>query len=313
MKSTATTIDDMLKVTPAVSFFKSNLADEQHKDPEVKHMLEYLESYVLLEDQKEAHSIVTMAPLFCILYSRHKNMKRVLVSRSLRNLVMDKNHSDPCSGHFTGNKLYNMLVRHWYWKGMYEDIMSFCRNCPQCVFVSGSGRHVKPQLHLIFVNRPFQVLGVDMDLPTTERGNKHVVLFQDYFSKLPLVYPVSNQKTVILVAILTKEVIPLFGVPEALLLDRGTNLLSQLVSDVCSRLGTVKLNTTAYHPECDGMIEHFNGTLKAMLREHVSRFGMQWDQYMSGVLWAYGNTPHDTTGEKPSYLLFWIDLRSPTK
>jgi len=53
--------------------------------------------------------------------------------------------------------------------------------------------------------------------------------------------------------------------------------------------------------------------LKATLCKHVSRFGTQWDKYLSGILWAYRNTPHDTTGEKPSYLLFGIDLRSSTE
>ena len=151
-------------MTPAVSSSKCNLVDEQRKDPEVKHMLEYLEFVVLPEDQKEVHSIVTMAPSFCILDKvlyfidgRRENMKRVVVPRSLRNLVMAENHSGPCASHFADYKLYKLLVRHWYWKGMYKDIMSFCCNCPQCVSVSGSGRHVKPPLHPIPVNTPFQV------------------------------------------------------------------------------------------------------------------------------------------------------------
>jgi len=29
------------------------------------------------------------------------------------------------------------------------------------------------------------------------------------------------------------------------------------------------------------------------------------------MLWAYRNIPHDTTGEKPSFLLFDIDCRTP--
>ena len=70
-----------------------------------------------------------------------------------------------------------------------------------------------------------------MDLPITEDGNKHVVVFQDYFTKWPMVYPVPDQKTTRLVELLTKEIIPFFGVPEALLSDRGTNLLSHLITD----------------------------------------------------------------------------------
>ena len=106
--------------------------------------------------------------------------------------------------------------------------------------------------------------------------------------------------------LLVEEVVPVIGVPEALLSDRGTNLLSHLMRDVCELLGVAKLNTTAYHPQCNGLVERFNRTLKMMLRKHVDKFG-------PGVLWAYRNTPHDSTGEKPSFLLFGVDCRSPTE
>ena len=66
VKYAATTISDMLEAAPAARS-KCNLEDEQCTDPEVKHMLDYLESDVLPEDQKEAHSIVTQAPSFCVL------------------------------------------------------------------------------------------------------------------------------------------------------------------------------------------------------------------------------------------------------
>ena len=83
--------------------------------------------------------------------------------------------------------------------------------------------------------------------------------------------------------------------------------------DVCKLLGIKKLNTTAYHPQCVGMVERFNRTLKSMIHKYVTQFGKQWDQYLPGLLWAYRNTPHESTGEKPSYLLFGMDCRSPTE
>lgn len=90
-----------------------------------------------------------------------------------------------------------------------------------------------------------------MDLPKTRAGNKHVVVFQDFLSKWPLVFPAPNQKAIRLARLLVEEVVPMFGVPEALLWNRGTNLLSYLMEDVCKLLGIRKLNTTAYHPQCD--------------------------------------------------------------
>ena len=197
---------------------------------------------------------------------------------------------------------------------MYTEALAYCKNCPECAIATGTGRIHKPPLCPIPVRRPFQIWGVDiMDLPKTEQGNRHVVVFQDLFTKWPMVYPVPDQKTIRIARLLTEEIVPFFGVPEALLSDRGTNLLSHLMTDVCKYLGVKKLNTTAYHPQCDGTIERFNRTLKSMLRKHAARFGLQWDKFLPGVLWAYRNTPHSSTGERPSFLLFGVDCRSPTE
>ena len=109
-----------------------------------------------------------------------------------------------------------------------------------------------------------------------------------------------------IVDILVKEIVPVCGVAEALLSDRGTNLLSYLMKDISRLLGIKKLNTTAYHPQCDGLTERFSRTLKTMLRKHADwlQYGTQWDQYLHGVLWAYHNTSHKLTAEKPSFLLY---------
>ena len=123
-----------------------------------------------------------------------------------------------------------------------------------------------------------------MDLPITESGNKHVVVFQDMFTKWPLVFPVPDQRAERIARLLCEEVVPLFGVPEALLSDRGSNLLSSLMLDVCKLLGIDKLNTTSYHPQCDGMVERFNRTLKTMLRKRAAQFGNQWDRHLPGLL-----------------------------
>jgi len=117
----------------------------------------------------------------------------------------------------------------------------------------------------------------------------------------------------ILAKLLAEEVIPVFGVPEALLSDRGANLLSHLMLDLCQLLGICKLNTPAYHPQSDGMVERFTRTLKTMIRKHVDQFGSQWDKYIPGLLWAYRNTPHESTSEIHSFLLFGFDCHSPTE
>ena len=81
------------------------------------------------------------------------------------------------------------------------------------------------------------------------------------------------------------------------------------MKDICELLGIKKLNTTAHHPECDGAVEHFNHTLKSMLREQAATHGII--TYME--TFGFIVTPHTSTGEKPSYLLFGLDFHSPTE
>lgn len=162
------------------------------------------------------------------------------------------------------------------------------------------------------VQRPFQIVRVDvMELPLNKLGNKYVLVFQDHLTMWPMVYPMPDQKLDRNARILTQEeVFPFFRVPEALLSDRGTHLLSHLMLDVCKLLGITKLNTTAYHPQCNTVIEQLNQILKNLLRKHTARFGPQWDHHLPAVLWAYRNSPDESTGEKPSFLLLGVDLCS---
>ena len=63
-----------------------------------------------------------------------------------------------------------------------------------------------------------------MELPLTEQGHHYVLVFQDFLSKWPFIFLMLDQKSIQIVLILVQEVVPLFGVPEALLYDCDMNL-----------------------------------------------------------------------------------------
>ena len=107
---------------------------------------------------------------------------------------MKEAHSGPLSGHFSGTRLYNVLAQVWWWEGMYKDAVNHSKSCPDCAIVVGGGRPGRPLLQPIPVQRVFQIVGVDvMDLPKTERGSKHVLVFQDFLSKWPMVFPIPDE------------------------------------------------------------------------------------------------------------------------
>jgi len=207
-----------------------SFAEEQRKDPGVAVIIKFLEENELAQRDQDAHKVAAQALRFelidGILYyvdTRPREQKRAVVPRQLCGQILKENHNGHMPGHFSGPRLYNTLAKRWWWQGMYSDCVSYCKKCPQCVVVGGTGRTIRPPLKPIPVQRAFQILGVDvMDLPKTEMGNYHVVVFQDFLTKWPLVFPVSDQKATTLAKLLAEEVIPVFGVPEALLSDRGT-------------------------------------------------------------------------------------------
>lgn len=51
----------------------------------------------------------------------------------------------------------------------------------------------------------------------------------------------------------------------------------------------------------------------AVRSEIAKQTATQWDHFMPSVWWAYCNTPHKTTGEKPSALLFGYDCQTPSE
>jgi len=169
---------------------------------------------------------------------------------------MEENHSGPMAGHFSGAKLYKCLVRHWWWPGMYTDVVNHCASCPQCAIVNGTGRVNRPPLQPISVQRPFQIIGVDiMDLLLTTSGNCHIVVFQDFLTMWPLAFPVPDQKAIRLVKLCNTMV----WSPGGIALRQGYQLT--ITCHVGCLQETGGANTTAYHPQCNEMVERFNRTL----------------------------------------------------
>lgn len=68
---------------------------------------------------------------------------------------------------------------------MYCDAVEFSNQCAECA-VSGHGARLgHPLLQPIPVQKPFQIWGIDMELPVTKKGNRYVMVLQDFFTKWP--------------------------------------------------------------------------------------------------------------------------------
>ena len=91
------------------------------------------------------------------------------------------------------------------------------------------------------------------------------------------------------------------------------NFQSELMNEVCKLVGTVKINTAGYHPQCDGLVEKFNSTIINMLSKCVEKHGRDWDDHLPYLLFAYRVAVQESTQESPFFLLYGRDPRVPTE
>ena len=100
------------------------------------------------------------------------------------------------------------------------------------------------------------------------------------------------------------DVIYRHGVPSTIIHDWAPEFLSNVLQDTAFVLGIKQLPTSRAHPQCDGLVERFNRTLKAMLSKLVTDKGHDWDRLLEPLLFAYRTTPHSSTRET-IFLVIW--------
>ena len=145
----------------------------------------------------------------------------------------------------------------------------------------GRGRSVHSPLTPIPVSGPFDQVGIDViKFPRSTKGNQYAVVFVDYLTRWLKVFTVPDQTAATIARLLVEEIVSRHSVPTEILSDRGKAFLSSLMKEVVKLLGIHQTNTTAYHPQTDGLVERFNRTLTTMLGKTVKKGSHDWDKHL---------------------------------
>ena len=111
-----------------------------------------------------------------------------------------------------------------------------------------------------------------------------------------------------------EELVKIFarvGLPKEILTDQGSNFTLVLLKEMYRLLHVSGIRTSPYHPQTDGLVEHFNGTLKSMLKKCAMEDGKDWDRLIPYVQFAYREAPQKSTGFSPFELLYGREVRGP--
>ena len=195
---------------------------------------------------------------------------QVCVPKKLRNEVLKLAHDTPMAGHLAAKKTRERIWSEFYWPGMCSDIRRYCQSCDQCQKVTPRGRVAKVPLgRLPLMDLPFQRVAVDLVgpmIPASDRGNRFILVMVDYATRYPEAVPLRSIDTEHVAEALW-EMWSRLGIPQEVLSDRGTQFTSEAMKEVHRLLAIKGTTTTPYHAQCNGLVERFNATLKAMLRK----------------------------------------------
>ena len=243
-----------------------------------------------------------------------KAVRQVVVPQQLRQSVMDIAHSSIMAGHLGVRKTMDRILSNFFWPGIKSDVTQYCHSCDVCQKTVAKGRVGKvPLQSMPIIDQPFKRVAIDLIgpiKPASDMGHRYILTVVDYATRYPEAIPLKTVTTEA-VAEALMDVFCRIGVPEEILSDLGSQMVSDCMKEVMRLMSVNQLTTTPYHPMCNGLVERFNGTLKTMLRRLCSEQPKAWHRYINPLLFAYREVPHESTGFSPFELMYGRTVRGP--
>ena len=165
------------------------------------------------------------------------------------------------------------------------------------------------------IDMPFRRVTVDLVgpiSPPSEKEHRYILTLVDYATRYPEAVPLKNIETETVAEALL-DMYSRVGVSEEVLSDLGTQFVSKCMEEVSRLLPIKRLTITPYHLICNGLVEHFNGTLKKMLRRLCNEQPREWHRFVNPLLFAYKEAPWEAIGFSPFELLYGRTVRGPVQ
>lgn len=231
---------------------------------------------------------------------------KMLVPKSQRIDVIKSFHEPPTSAHFGFYKTCHRTQEIYYWPKMRHDILKFVRSCKICGAqkVAQNSRHglMKFEKNVDF---PWQIIAADIlgPLPRSKKGNCYLLVVSDWFSKYTVVHPMKKATAENIVRFIENEVFLVFGVPQFIICDNGTQFAGKEFKKLAENYQVQKIWYNArYHPQCN-FVERVNRTIGAAVRSYIKDH-KDWDKKVRKITFAINTAKHESTGYPPVYLNF---------
>ena len=99
-----------------------------------------------------------------------------------------------------------------------------------------------------------------------------------------------------------------YGLPSAIVSDRGPQFVGYMWKRICELLRITRRLSTAYHPETDGATERANQVVEHYLRCYTTYLQDNWASLLPVAMLAINNRNATSTGISPFFLTHGYDV-----
>ena len=249
----------------------------------------------VVDEEIEQHNATEVVPVVC-------PPNRLFVPAPFRDRLITWAHTSLTSGHPGETRTFQLLSGKYWWEGMSADVHRFvasCTVCSQCK--TPRSLPAGKLMPLPVPARPWSHIAVDFvtDLPESQ-GNTVILTVVDRFSRGVRFIPFPSLPTAFQTAeTLFHQVFRLFGIPENIVSDRGTQFTSQVWAAFMERLGISVSLSSGYHPQTNGQCERTNQELGKFLRVYCHDNQSDWATYLPLAEIAQNSLTSSTTALTP--------------
>ncbi|GKA16815.1 reverse transcriptase domain-containing protein [Tanacetum coccineum] len=154
---------------------------------------------------------------------------------------------------------------------------------------------------------------------TYQQKNKLFFDLKHYFWEEPYIFKVcSNAEAQALptndarvVITFVKELFCRFGMPKALISDRGTHFCNKIMEKTMEIYGVNHRFFTSYHPQTSGQVETTKRALKRILEKTVKDNPAIWSRKLDDALWAFRTAYKTPTATTPYKIIYGKNCHLP--
>jgi transposase InsO family protein len=213
-------------------------------------------------------------------------------------------------GHFGHVKTLERIRLKYYWPKMSAGVKKYCNKCDICQAsktstVSNKAPMGRPKQ----AQYPWQIVSVDYlgPLIRSKAGKMHLLVVTDWFSKYVILQPMRAAEAKSLVKFIEDQVILVFGAPEVVVSDNGSQFTGKLFTSLLEKYEIRHFKGAAYHPQSNPA-ERINKVINASLRCYVGDDHRTWDEAIQKIAHAINSSKHSSTKFTPNFVNFGREL-----